>query len=159
MPSHAGARRPLRFALLVPVLAAAVGCLDDDPTPRPVPTFTRMVLTFQQAGGGSAPQTVEIARATGTASAALTVPASGGTFTARFLNADGTEDTVLQKFSPEYETRIFMKSGTNVTWSRSGKHVFSVARNGTGTGTARVQLYDLGTREEFLGADVTVNSP
>ena len=155
----ARSRRLHRLALLAPLLVAGAGCLDDDPTPRPVPTFTRIVLTFAQTGGGAPPQTIEITRATGTASGSLTVPAAGGTVTARFLNADGSDDTILQQFSPEYETRIFQKSGSNVTWARSSKHVFLVTRAATGSGTARMQLYDLGTRDEFLGADVTVNTP
>lgn len=157
MSSFVRARLPRLVAVASMVALAA--CLNDDPTPRPVPTFTRMQLTFTQSGGGSAPQTIEIDRATKTTSGALTVPASGGTIVARFLNADGTEDEVLQKFQPEYETRIFMTSGTNVTFSRSGANTLVATRQSTGTGTARVQLYDLGKRVEFLGADMTVNTP
>jgi hypothetical protein len=144
----------------VPVLLVSASCLDDDPTPRPVPTFTRIVLTLAPTGGG-VPQTVEITRATSSASGGFTVPSAGGVITARYLNFDGSEDAVLQQYSPEYETRIFMATGSNVTFARAGKHSFSANRTGTGgiVGTARVQLYDLGKRVEFLGADVAVNTP
>ena len=147
-----------RVALLGSAVLLAT-CLDDDPTPRPVPTFSRITLTFTQAGGGAPPQNISIERSTGAVSGPLTVPAAGGTIVARYLNADGTEDTILQKFQPEYETRIFMTSGSNVTFSRAATNSYNVTRNGTGTGTAKVQLYDIGTRQEFLGTTLTVNTP
>src|SRR5687768_17336398 len=88
-------RRALRAALLVPALALAAACGDDDPTePEPELTFNRIVLTFQPTGGGTA-QTVTITRASSAVSAPLVIPATGGTLTARYLNADNSEDQVL----------------------------------------------------------------
>ena len=160
MSSLVSIRRPL--AVLALLGATFLGaCLDIDPTPRPVPTFTRMRLTFAATGGGTAPQTVEITRSTGAISGGLSIPTQGGTITVTYLNVDGTEDSVLKKFAPEYETRMYMVTGSNVQFDRSNQHAMVATRTGTGgiVGTAHVQLWDLAKREEVVGADMQVTTP
>lgn len=150
-------RRVLRLAALVPMLALAAACGDDDATePEPEPTFTRMALTFTPTGGGQA-QTVEITRASASASGPLTIPATGGTIAAVFLNADGTADQVINGNQGEYETRIALVTGSQVTFTRTGPNTFTVSRSSAGTTTALVQLWHLATNHDDLEANVTLN--
>jgi hypothetical protein len=155
-------RRVLRAALALPalLLAMSAACMDDGVTPRPQPTFTRMMLTFTPNGGGP-PQNIEITRATGTVSGPLTVPATGGNLTARYLNVDGTDDLVIETYQIEYETRVELTEGSAVTFTRTGLNAYAVTRaqGQSGTGTARVRLWDQGTRTARLEANVAVSAP
>ena len=146
-------RRTLRMALLVPALALVAGCGDDPATPRPEPTFTRMIVSVTPVG--NAPYTVEITRATQTASRTFTIPQGGASMSVRYLNADGSEDQVLQTFVQEYESRINFTTQDAATVARSSKHAFAVTRVAAGSTTAVVQLWDIGTRR----ARVEVNVP
>ena len=149
-------RRLLRLSVLAPVLLGSAACLNDKVTPRPLPTFTRMILRLAPTGGGI-PQQVEIARATGTASGPLTVPTQGGLLTATFLNADGSDDEVLRTFPQEYETRIVTTSGPGAaTFERASPNSFQVSRVTTGAATVVVQLWDLGLKREVLGSTTQV---
>ena len=148
-----------RTALLGVTLLAASACIDNETTPRPQPTFTRMMLRLAPTGGGI-PQQVEITRVTGTASGPLTIPQQGGLLTATFFNVDGSEDEVLKKFQQEYETRIVVTGGpASANFERASPNTFQVSRAGTttGTATALVQLWDLGLKREVLGTSVTLN--
>ena len=146
-------RRLMRLALLAPALALVAGCGDDPATPRPEPTFTRMLVSV--APVGAAPYTVEITRATNTASRDFTIPSGGATMSVRYLNADGSEDQVLQTYVQEYESRINFTTTDAATIARSTKHSFAVTRVAAGSTTALVQLWDIGTRR----ARVEVNVP
>ena len=151
-------RRALRAALLVPALAFAAACGDDDPTePEPELTFIRVVLTFQPTGGGTA-QTVTITRASSAVSAPLVIPASGGTLTARYLNADGTEDQVLAADQESFETRIVATGVTQATFARQGSspNTFTVTRNAAGTAQVQVQLFHLDSGHEDFEATMTI---
>lgn len=150
------ARRARRLARLVPVLAVAA-CLNTDPTPRPLPTFTRMVLNFTPAYPGTPPYTVEITRATSSASRNIAVPDSGGTITVKYFNADGSEDQVIPEFPGEWESRITLLGGTNATIERSETHKFVVKRLAPGSTSALVQLWDNGTRKAALEVTVPVS--
>lgn len=161
MPASLLSRRALvlgaRAAVLCGVLLAASACIDDEVTPRPQPTFTRVLLRLAPTGGGL-PQQVEITRATRTASGPLTIPATGGTLTATYLNVDGTEDEVLRQFQPEYETRISITAGPGAAnFARNSANSLSVTKSTAGQATALVQLWDLGLRREALGTTVTLN--
>ena len=150
-------RRLLRLAALAPVLLASAACVDDEVTPRPQPTFTRVILRLVPNGGGI-PQQVVITRATKTVSGPLTVPTAGGTLTATYFNIDGSEDEVLKRYQQEYETRIGITSGPGAAnFARNSANSISVTRSTTGQATALVQLWDLGLKREVLGATVTVN--
>ena len=146
-------RRTLRMALLAPALALVAGCGDDPATPRPEPTFTRMIVSVTPSG--AAPYTVEVTRATSTASRTFTFPSGTSALSVRYLNADGSEDQVLQNFVQEYESRIAFTTQDAATIARGSKHSFVVTRVAAGTTTAVVQLWDLGTRR----ARVEVNVP
>lgn len=149
--------RGLRSALLMAALLAVPACMDDETTPRPQPTFTRVILRLMPNGGG-APQQVEITRATNTASGPLTIPATGGTLTATYFNVDGTEDEVLQRFQQEYETRVAITAGPgSANFARNSANSLAVTRSASGQATARVQLWDLGLKREVLGTTVTLN--
>ena len=151
------AARAVRVLALVPMLALASACDDDDPTePEEEPTFTRMVLTFTPMGGGQA-QTVEITRANSSASGPLTIPAGGGSIAATFLNANGSTDQVIAANQADYETRIALATGNQVTFTRTGPNAFTVTRNSAGTTTATVQLWHKATNHDDLEATVTLN--
>lgn len=149
--------RGIRLALLTAALLASTACVDGETTPRPQPTFTRVILRLMPNGGG-APQQVEITRATNTASGPLTIPTTGGTLTATYFNVDGTEDEVLERYQQEYETRIAITNGPGAAnFARSSANSFSVTRSTTGQATALVQLWDLGLKREVLGTTITLN--
>ena len=155
-PRRAAAHR-VRTAFLCGALLAASACIDDEVTPRPQPTFTRVLLRLAPNGGGL-PQQVEITRATKTASGPLTIPATGGTLTATYLNVDGTEDEVLKQYQQEYETRISITAGPGAAnFARNSANSISVSKVTAGQATALVQLWDLGLRREALGTTVTLN--
>lgn len=155
-------RRALLHVLALPflVLGMSAACMDDGVTPRPQPTFTRMVLTFTPNGGGP-PQNIEITRANAAVSGPLTVPPAGGNLTARYLNFDGSTDLVIETYQIEYETRVELTQGTAVTFTRTGLNAYAVTRTAgqSGTGTARVRLWDEGTRSARLEANVAVSAP
>ena len=154
---HRALARGARSALLCAALLAASACIDDETTPRPEPTFTRVILRLMPNGGG-VPQQVELTRATKTASGPLTIPVTGGTLTATYYNVDGTEDEVLRRFQQEYETRMSITAGPGAAnFARNSPNSFSVTRSTTGQATALVQLWDLGLRREVLGVNLTVN--
>ena len=150
-------RRLLGLAALVPVLLASTACIDDETTPRPEPTFTRVILRFTPNGGG-VPQQVEVTRATKTVSGPLAIPLNGGTLTATYFNVDGSEDDVLRRFQQEYETRMAITAGPGAAnFARNSPNSLSISRSATGQATALVQLWDLGLKREVLGATVTLN--
>lgn len=151
-------RRLLRHAAVVPVLLASSACLvKEDTSPRPQPTFTRVILRLTPNGGGQ-PQQVEITRATKTVSGPLTIPAAGGTLVATYFNVDGTEDEVLKQFQQEYETRIATTAGPGVVnFTRNSANSIQVTTSTPGAATALVQLWDLGLKREVLGTNVTLN--
>ena len=149
-------RRLLRHAVLLPVLLAAAACESDPVSSRPTPTFTRMILTLAPTGGGQ-PRTVEITRATSAVSGPLTIPSSGGTLTATFVNADGSSDQVLATYPQEYETRVSTTSGAGAaTFTRTAPNTFTVAGSTAGSATAHVSLFDLKKQSEVVGADVAL---
>lgn len=150
-------RRVLRLAALVPTIALAAACGDDDATePEAEPTFNRMVLTLTPTGGQA--QTVTITRASASASGALTIPASGSsTLTATFINADGTTDQVIAGNQGDYETRVLPGTTPRATFTRTGPNTFSVARISAGNETVRVQLWHLATGHDDLEASGTLN--
>ena len=148
-----------RTAFLCAALLSTTACVDDETTPRPLPTFTRMVLRLAPTGGGI-PQQVEITRATGAVSGPLSIPQQGGLLTATFFNVDGSEDEVLKQFQQEYQTRITITGGpASANFERASPNTFQVTRSGTtsGAATARVQLWDLAFKREVLGTTVTLN--
>lgn len=163
-PSFPRRARPMRAALLVAALwsatlASATACVEQETSPRPQPTFTRVILRLTPNGGG-VPQQVEITRSTKTASGPLTIPATGGTITATYFNVDGSEDAVLEKYQQEYQTRIVIASGPGAAnFARNSANSFDVSRSTPGQATALVQLWDLGLKREVLGANVTVVVP
>ena len=147
----------VRTLLLGGALLAAGACVDGETTPRPQPTFTRVILRLMPNGGG-APQQVEITRSTNTPSGPLTIPTAGGTLTATYFNVDGTEDEVLKRYQQEYETRIAITSGPGAAnFARNSANSISVTRSTTGQATALVQLWDLGLKREVLGTTITLN--
>ena len=150
------ARRLLRSAILVPALVLATACEKDPIRARSQPTFTRMVVNFAPTGGGI-PRTVEITRATGAVSGPLTIANTGGTLSASFLNADASEDFVVNTYQEDYETRVAITQGPGAaTFTRTGPNSFTVATTTAGNATARVSLWDLSKNEEVLGANVTL---
>lgn len=149
-------RRVLRLAALVPMIALAAACGDDDATdPEPEPTFNRMVLTFTPAGGTAS--TVTITRANAAVSGPLTIAASGGTLTATFLNADGSADQVIAAGQSDFETRIVSPASPRATFVRTGPNTFTVTRSSAGTETVTVSLYHLGEQHNELQATVSLN--
>jgi hypothetical protein len=155
MPTMIPFRRLLRLAAVVPMLALATACDDDETAPEQEPTFTRMILTLQPTGG--APQTVEITRANAAVSGPLTIPAAGGTLTARFLTSTGVDDPLIAANPSTFETRITSTSLTQATFTRTGPNAFTVTRNAAGNGSITVQLWHLEEGHDELEATVTVN--
>lgn len=156
MPTTLSFRRTLRLAAVVPMLAFAAACDDDDAAaPEQEPTFTRMILTLTPTGG--APQTVEITRANAAVSGPLTIPAAGGTLTARFLTSTGVDDPIIAASQSEYETRIIATGVTQATFARTGPNAFTVTRNAAGNATVTVQLFHLASNHDDLEATVALN--